>query len=328
MTNVVKHTQIRKHRASNYQGTDAEWEALLKHALLQIEPDDDEHVQVTHGVETVATAGDDGKLTITIRKNISGITQRLGSIQLEQDGEQEIELFDWTGIAALSATDAQEQVTALNSKLQEQQEAVTKLNAQLDDLIKAKQEHEDELLQKFTELLNAKKLKIRNQQRLLSGARVDGNSGQAAPPSAGKGKRKARGRAASGEGEPESDDGFEPLPPDAMDVDIKNEDQDDDDIEQGAVEMTPDQTPEQTDSEDGDDLDIGAKPKSGQIPMSSSPPPEASNTLRSSHVDPEQTTQEIPPKRDLPFAKHNLRGSGPAAAADDDEGDETDDDEL
>jgi hypothetical protein len=44
-------------------------------------------------------------------------------------------------------------------------------------LIRAKEEHEDALLHKFAELLNAKKLKIRDQQRLLATAKVDAEKG-------------------------------------------------------------------------------------------------------------------------------------------------------
>ncbi|KAL9097806.1 MAG: hypothetical protein Q9165_000132 [Trypethelium subeluteriae] len=50
---------------------------------------------------------------------------------------------------------------------------VDKLQAQLDDLVKSKEEHEEALLNKFRQLLNSKKLKIRDQQRLLAGARID-----------------------------------------------------------------------------------------------------------------------------------------------------------
>lgn len=117
-------------------------------------------------------------LTITLRKNISGITQRLGTITLKQDDSQAIELFEWAGNAVAASTSLESEVASLSAKYHDQQEAVAKLNAQLESLIKAKEEHENELLQKFVELLNAKKLKIRDQQRLLTGAKVDTNKGR------------------------------------------------------------------------------------------------------------------------------------------------------
>ena len=48
-----------------------------------------------------------------------------------------------------------------------------KLNEALEELVRLKIEHEDGLLEKFSLLLNEKKLKIRDQQRLLTGATVD-----------------------------------------------------------------------------------------------------------------------------------------------------------
>ena len=66
----------------------------------------------------------------------------------------------------------------LRSQLEEQQDAVAKLTAQLEELAHAKREHETALLDKFRLLLNAKKQKIRDQQRLLAGAQVDRETGE------------------------------------------------------------------------------------------------------------------------------------------------------
>ena len=75
------------------------------------------------------------------------------------------------------ATDLEQEVQNLTSKYDEQEKLMQKLNQQLEDLIEAKKQHEDTLLGKFRELLNAKKLKIRDQQRLLVGAKVDPQKG-------------------------------------------------------------------------------------------------------------------------------------------------------
>lgn len=66
----------------------------------------------------------------------------------------------------------------LRVKYEEQSRTVEKLDQQLEDLIKAKKEHENALLEKFQHLLNAKKLKIRDQQRLLASAKVDPEKGE------------------------------------------------------------------------------------------------------------------------------------------------------
>lgn len=84
----------------------------------------------------------------------------------------------WTGIAAQATAAAQDEVAALKSKLDAQQETVRKLNAQLQDLIKTKEENENAMLEKFKELLNEKKLKIRDQQRLLAQAKVNPAAGK------------------------------------------------------------------------------------------------------------------------------------------------------
>lgn len=173
---IVKQSKARKLRAANYQGTDREWEAVLQWTFLrkELEP---EEAKLLQGVEAVASVEGE-ELKITLRKNISGITQRLGTIPLVQNEDEEIAPVEWALIAAKEAGDAATTISTLHAKLAEQQETVSKLNASLDDLIKAKKEHEDKLLQKFTELLNSKKLKIRDQQRLLAGAKIDSSTGK------------------------------------------------------------------------------------------------------------------------------------------------------
>ena len=99
--------------------------------------------------------------------------QRLGSIALRHDEAQEIELFDWTGLAAEAASAEREHVVSLTSRCRAGDELARRLTQQMEDLIRAKEEHENMLLQKFRQLLNAKKLKIREQQRLLNGAEID-----------------------------------------------------------------------------------------------------------------------------------------------------------
>jgi hypothetical protein len=58
------------------------------------------------------------------------------------------------------------------------QDTIDKLNAQLEDFIKTKHEAETAMLQRFMELLNEKKRKIRDQSRLLAGAKVDKEVGK------------------------------------------------------------------------------------------------------------------------------------------------------
>lgn len=67
----------------------------------------------------------------------------------------------------------EQETSALTARYRSAEETIQKLNTQLEDLVKAKKEHEDELIGKFVLLLNEKKLKVRNQQRLLATAKVD-----------------------------------------------------------------------------------------------------------------------------------------------------------
>lgn len=114
---------------------------------------------------------------------------------------------------------------------------ITELRNQLDELTESKKAREAEILEKFCGLLNEKKVKIREQQRLLSTAQVDpsrldaARASQAArssvmedrkPASSRRGKRKAL-EDASGGGSSDSDDGFEKVTAavDKMDVDSK-----------------------------------------------------------------------------------------------------------
>ena len=57
------------------------------------------------------------------------------------------------------------------------QETAVKLQGQIDEFIAYRGHHERQMLEKFRLLLNAKKLKIRDQQRLLAGAKVDVRAG-------------------------------------------------------------------------------------------------------------------------------------------------------
>jgi septal ring factor EnvC (AmiA/AmiB activator) len=65
----------------------------------------------------------------------------------------------------------------LEAKVKSEQQTVAKLNAQLNDFIKTKIEAETAMLQQFMQLLNEKKRKIRDQNRLLAGATVDKPTG-------------------------------------------------------------------------------------------------------------------------------------------------------
>jgi hypothetical protein len=170
----VRQKKARDLRSSKYTGSDNEWENILRYVLMS-KQDSDISTQLRTGLETVAavTGKDDNRvLTITFRNRIDQIIQKLGSIELKET-EEEIQLFDWATSAVDQQRSLQEEVSTLRSKSEADQAAITALQSQVADLVKANAEHEEQLISKFAILLNEKKLKIRNQQRILSSAKVD-----------------------------------------------------------------------------------------------------------------------------------------------------------
>jgi hypothetical protein len=69
------------------------------------------------------------------------------------------------------------QVIDLTDRVHAAEDTVQKLNEQLEELMRAKTQHEVQLVANFVQLLNEKKLKIRTQQRLLASATMDPTKG-------------------------------------------------------------------------------------------------------------------------------------------------------
>ena len=115
--------------------------------------------------------------TKVITTNITSVQQRLGNILLPCEPEQAIELFDWTIVAAQSEAAYRHQLARLKKEYDQQESTLRQLRQQMDEFIEAKKEHETLLMSKFRDLLNSKKLKIRDQRRLLVKANVEGYRG-------------------------------------------------------------------------------------------------------------------------------------------------------
>jgi uncharacterized protein YigA (DUF484 family) len=103
--------------------------------------------------------------------------QRLGAFILKQDDEQAVELFEWTGLTAARADMLEQKVSSLTGRYRLAEDTIYRLNEQLQELMDAKSQHENRLMANFVQVLNEKKLKIRNQQRLLASATVDATRG-------------------------------------------------------------------------------------------------------------------------------------------------------
>lgn len=315
-----------------YNGSAEEWDAVLSHQFLQ-KSLEGEHAKAADGVEVVSSLVSEDELKIVIQKHVGdgGILITLGVISLAKDEEEEIDPLAWTGIAAQAAAAARGEVAALKSKLDAQQETVRKLNAQLQDLIKTKEENENAMLEKFKELLNEKKLKIRDQQRLLAEAKVnpaaatkvqglreEAKTRKAAASRASK--RKANGKQPVVEPDSE-DDEFEHMQVDEEQAENHRE------LEEDMPEaVTPDRS---TDDETEDEDDLDTAPSAFVLPSNSTKVEKGKAIETTQKPKEEQTQAALPPRRDLPFAKRNAQhkplDKKPSSVQDEED---TEDDEL
>ncbi|KAI4193625.1 MAG: hypothetical protein LQ348_002827 [Seirophora lacunosa] len=339
---TLKHSRIPKYRTKTNHLSDQQWEQVLRTTLLQERPENpptepeennkSEENASYHDVELVAAIAS-SKLTITVRKSISGIHQKLGELSLPADPDANINLFDWTRAAVARAEAAGAEADDLRRQLTAQTETAKRLQQHLEELIQAKQDHEDALLGKFCLLLNEKKAKIRDQQRLLATAKPDpvalkevqkarqlhaAASSRRDPEPSRKSKRKATTTAASDEDDDDEEGGFE-------DQGVKVEDEGPD-----SEDVTPSHSNlDETEDEAEDSKDMA----------SVHAPPTAKGKAMDEATNGAPGATEMPPRRELPFRKEDITGENtsgnnvPAgkdpdtemANADDEE---TDDDEL
>ena len=131
-------------------------------------------------LETIATVTSN-EIVLTLRKNVSGIHQVFGKISLKKDDTYEIDTLSWTSTAVDHTSLVEQELRSLRKQYSEQGKDIERMNNQLEELNKAKVSDESTLIAKFCELLNFKKLKIRDQQRLLATAKVDRNRGTYRP---------------------------------------------------------------------------------------------------------------------------------------------------
>lgn len=244
---------------------------------------------------------------------------------------------EWTALAAQSATTALESVADLKRRYEEQQDMIKRLNSQLEDLIKAKKEHENAMLEKFKDLLNAKKLKIRDQQRLLAGAKVDASAarqvqnaregaGKRKPASSRTSKRKAEDSVPAVEDGDEIDEGTTRRV-DEVDAEIEEEK-----IEELERAMTPDKSDlDETEDEASEDEGFAPAPEPSQRSLRGvgSKGKAIETSARSA---PSKKDAVPPPRRELPFARQaqeiqtlkdqRQAATKPAADEDDDTDDE------
>ncbi|BCR90860.1 uncharacterized protein ACHE_60746S [Aspergillus chevalieri] len=325
-TGYIKQTRLKDLRAKSYQGSDEEWARIVSYVFGQVSTVG--KPEWCHGIEVSASVSDpendeDKELSLTIRKRIQTITQRLGSISLKQDDEQAIELFDWLGIAAARAYASDERSSSLADRCRIAEDTIQQLTRQLEELTRAKIHHEDQLVANFAQLLNEKKLKIRNQQRLLASAKVDPvkvSEMQAVTSkdrnSTQKNRRLKRDVREISKEESDSGDGFEEMQVDHVGNQGREQDQEMDDEERSTPQPLEDE------GDNGTTTDEESVPLHAEQNSSISNRPMLKNPAAS------------PPRRELPFARRvpeKEEVQSQPYQAEDDAGStagETDDDEL
>ncbi|KIX94150.1 uncharacterized protein Z520_10176 [Fonsecaea multimorphosa CBS 102226] len=175
-TGKVRQRSLKKLRAKNYDGNDEDWTTIIS-SILGTKTDTSISIQRKDQLEvTCSVSGKDPKtiLSIAINNRVEDITQRLGTIELPQtEDTDDVDLFGWASQAVEKRDELQEDATSLKEQIKTKDEVMASLQRQIDELVEAKAEHEKQMLSKFALLLNEKKLKIRNMQRILSTAKTD-----------------------------------------------------------------------------------------------------------------------------------------------------------
>ncbi|KAB8301204.1 hypothetical protein EYC80_003095 [Monilinia laxa] len=325
----LNHTKVSLIKSRNSPCSDEEWIRILSSILLH-EPLKDGEENVTRGVEIHAKV-EKKAMTIVVQKVIEGIKQRLGAIRLDETEEEEISLFEWCALAARSADSSKGELEALRIKYREQQETLDKLNKDFKESNKLKSDNENQLLEKFSILLNEKKLKIRNQQKLLAGATVDPEKIEAMqairarkPRTVGasrSGKRKV-GKEAQAESSDDSDDAFE-----KMDVDNN---QHEDDVTEDESDHPEVQTPERSDDETASESEGDAPSPASQLPVRKIIIDDNSDKEMQPAPGLTEATKiaGLPPKRELSFAQKAAPVPAPKPTNDGSETESGSDDEL
>ncbi|GAM84921.1 hypothetical protein ANO11243_029230 [Dothideomycetidae sp. 11243] len=308
----TRHSTVEKLQTKSFSGSLRQWQSVLAATLLH--QADALADAIVDNVELAATVGDG--LAIIVRKNIDGITQRLGEISLKLNDDEEISLFDWTAESAAGVTILQQERAELQKQIEQREQHIKTLQKQLQDAQEERNRHDKQLMLKFSQLLNSKKQKIRKQQRLLVKANI----------------------ATSSDGADDDDDDndgpLKLLPRNTPGKDKKRKAEDD-----SLDQQIKDESPEE--EEDGDastvntsssrqatpELDSSDEENNSTVPTAAqrkqAGPAGATNTSST-----ESKQLRIPPKRELPFGKRDEPASNGGKQGDEAEADEETDDEL
>ena len=303
---AVRERKLERLRDASYTGTPEEWEHILTYALVS-RKDSPLSSDLRQSLKIdckIAGKGVKSKLVVTLQTEVEGIDSKHGSIELAYSADTEdVDLFGWTSQVATERDALQQELFEGKSHSQIAEETISSLQKQLKELVKAKEEHEKELLSKLTLLLNEKKLRIRSQQRQI--AIQDGSTtGSKARRSTGRPrKRKQDDRPPSLDDELESE-GFEEMEVDEKDV--SGSDQESDQARRTQSEA----------DNDSEASEVGQPPKTAYTKprkIQDSPPKKPGAKIKRAHASPE------PAKADVTMRNNDQDDDDDETASEDDE---------
>ena len=305
-----------KLRAKNYNGTSDEWTSILTHILVSkeasgLDPAVGETLEVRCSIK-----GKDPKATLSVsfRTLVQDITQQLGSIELPQTDDEGVDLFGWAGQLADQRDELREKATSEQKHAGLEAKNVEAVQKQLDELTLAKLEHEQELMAKFTTLLNEKKLELRKMKRVLASAQPDAKHRDLLKGLQESGTKRGKKRATADDDE--TDDESE-----AFETDVGKADEQAEENEEPADDQETASEDAESENEVNSDHEMTSQTQAGP-----------SGSTRSQN----NANEPLPSRRDLPFTKKqpstttqdkNEQATA-TVADDDDEATESEDDEL
>jgi hypothetical protein len=283
-------------------------------------------------------------LTLHLRQTMSGgISQRLGELTLNAAPDYEIDTLEWTATAIRRGEDLTTQRDSAIAKAKESEQRVKSLAAQLEELVSVRKESEDQMLIAFADVLNTKKRKVRELQRMVEELRMSGDNDQEkgeskddrskdtmrdekkrAPGTSRRGKRKAKE-------EPRDDDESKMAIDGAEEHAEGSEDSGEFERMRSPAAEREDDSTEQDTGDEGDGAEGPAEPAKRRVGTIGGRKMDAGSDKASDEkmVEGDQTAtsgsqkpQDPPPPRELPFTRQR------EAAQRQDEGEETSDDEL
>ncbi|CZT11873.1 uncharacterized protein RCO7_07456 [Rhynchosporium graminicola] len=310
---LVKQNQT--HKLKDKKVTQEEWETTLSAFLLGTDPQG-EPVDAPEGLEAVASLqpgpGDVPK-SITV--------QKLGSIVLPTDPDGDGDLYEWCSENVVANRKLTQKLQASKAKLLDKDAQIKRLEESLAELVKAKNDNDTQLLEKFSLLLNEKKLKIRDQQRLLQSSNVDPAQLKELEEAGTRSRSRSAGPSRTGKRkviEVEEEDFKDGV--DKMDVDDEATAKDSD--QEPARDSGEETADERTASEASEDEEPPVPLSKRKTEAKTKQEPSSSQASSSRTL---QDQPEPPQKRELPFSKK----SPAKTAAPADEGSATEsDDEL